>query len=64
MKKIHHFFQSEDGATAIEYALIAAGIAIVLITAVNLLGTNLTGTFNEIACELQGKDPDGAGGCV
>jgi len=64
MKKIHHFFQSEDGATAIEYALIAAGIAIVLIAAVNLLGVNLTGTFNEIACQLQGTTPDGNGGCT
>ena len=65
MKKIHHFLQSEDGATAIEYALIAAGIAIVLIAAVNLLGDNLTGTFNEIACQLQGKTYDaGTSACV
>jgi len=65
MKKIHHFVQSEDGATAIEYALIAAGIAIVIIAAVNLLGDNLTGTFKEIACQLEGKTYDASNdGCV
>jgi len=54
MKKIHHFFKSEDGATAIEYALIAAGIAVVILGAVQFLGGNLQGTFGDIACELKG----------
>ena len=54
MKKIHHFFKSEDGATAIEYALIAAGIAIVIIVGINLLGSNLNNTFSKIGCELRG----------
>jgi len=60
MKHIKHLIKREDGATAIEYALIAAGIAIVIIAAVNLLGDNLTGTFSEIACALQGGTFDAA----
>ena len=43
------FAQDESGATAIEYGLIAALIAVVIITAVTNVGTNLTGTFNRIA---------------
>ena len=40
------------GATAIEYGLIAAGISVVILTAVNLLGTNLTATFNTVAGKI------------
>lgn len=47
------FAKNESGATAIEYALIAAGIAVVIITAVNLVGTNLVGKFDEIAEALE-----------
>jgi pilus assembly protein Flp/PilA len=43
------FLRNESGATAIEYGLIAAGIAVVIITADQLIGTNLTGTFNTVA---------------
>jgi pilus assembly protein Flp/PilA len=43
------FVKDESGATAIEYGLIAAGIAVVIITAVQLVGTNLTAKFNSIA---------------
>jgi pilus assembly protein Flp/PilA len=43
------FLKNETGATAIEYGLIAAGIAVVIITAVKLVGTNLTTTFNSVA---------------
>ena len=46
---LRSFFKDEDGATAIEYGLIAAGIAVVIITAVRLVGTNLTATFNSVA---------------
>jgi pilus assembly protein Flp/PilA len=42
------FMHDECGATAIEYGLIAAGIAVVIITAVQLVGTNLQGTFNNV----------------
>lgn len=46
------FAADELGATAIEYGLIAASIAVVIITAVQLLGTNLTTIFNSVAGAL------------
>ncbi|PKQ08535.1 MAG: Flp family type IVb pilin [Alphaproteobacteria bacterium HGW-Alphaproteobacteria-12] len=46
------FAKNESGATAIEYALIAAGIAVVIITAVQLVGTRLTAMFQTIADAL------------
>ena len=51
-KILKSFAKDESGATAIEYGLIADGIAVVIITAVNLVGTNLTATFNTIAGSL------------
>ena len=48
MKKLMKLFKNESGATAIEYGLIAALIAVVIITAVGTVGTNLTATFEEI----------------
>ena len=46
---VTRFVQDESGATAIEYGLIAALIAVVIITAVTAIGTNLSGKFNNIA---------------
>ncbi len=46
---ITKFAQDESGATAIEYGLIAALIAVVIITAVTAIGTNLSGKFNNVA---------------
>lgn len=43
---------SEEGVTAIEYGLIAALIAVAIITAVTLVGTNLSSIFNYIAGKL------------
>ena len=43
------FLEDEAGATSIEYSLIAALIAVVIITAVTKLGTNLSNKFNTIA---------------
>jgi pilus assembly protein Flp/PilA len=48
-KFISRFIKDESGATAIEYGLIAALIAVVIIGAVSAVGTNLKGTFNNIA---------------
>jgi pilus assembly protein Flp/PilA len=48
------FVKDESAATAIEYGLIAALIAVVIITAVTTVGTNLTSTFNTIATKLSG----------
>ena len=47
------FWRDETGATAIEYGLIAAGISIVIIAAVNGLGTNLNGKFTSINNSLK-----------
>jgi pilus assembly protein Flp/PilA len=44
--------RNESGATAIEYGLIAAGIAIVIIGAVTGLGNSLTATFNTVSSSL------------
>ena len=46
--------KSENGATAIEYGLIAALIAVVIIAAVTVIGTQLTAAFTEIATGLGG----------
>ncbi len=48
-KFVTRFINDESGATAIEYGLIAALIAVVIITAVTTIGTNLKGTFNNVA---------------
>jgi pilus assembly protein Flp/PilA len=42
----------ESGVTAIEYGLIAALIAVVIIAALNTVGKNLTSTFNTVATNL------------
>jgi len=53
MSKIFAFLRDESGATAIEYGLIAALIAVVIITSVRLVGTNLIVTFNAIAAAVK-----------
>ena len=47
------FIREEEGATAIEYGLIASLIAVIIITAVALIGTNLSGTFNSVATHVK-----------
>lgn len=53
-KFMTRFAKDESGATAIEYGLIVALIAVVIITAVTTLGTKLNGAFTKI----NGKLPD------
>jgi pilus assembly protein Flp/PilA len=53
MKTIRRFLADETGATAIEYGLIAAGIAIAIITAVNGVGTKLSTKFVAISTALK-----------
>jgi pilus assembly protein Flp/PilA len=48
-KFITRFLKDESGATAIEYGLIAAGIAVVIIAAVTAVGSNLASTFSSAA---------------
>jgi pilus assembly protein Flp/PilA len=50
---LKNFVADESGATAIEYGLIAAGIAIAIITAVNGVGTQLSTNFNTISTSLK-----------
>jgi pilus assembly protein Flp/PilA len=45
-------FANEDGATAIEYGLIAALIAVAAVTVMGTVGTNLSSTFNTVATHL------------
>ncbi len=47
------FIDDRRGATAIEYGLIAAGIAVAIITVVQGLGTNLTNTFSSVSSALK-----------
>lgn len=52
MQFIKNFMQEEDGVTAIEYGLIAALIAVVIIVAVKAVGTKLNGVFLTIGAAL------------
>ena len=47
------FISDECGATAIEYALIAMGISIVIVAGVNGVGTNLSATFSTVSTSLK-----------
>jgi pilus assembly protein Flp/PilA len=47
------FLSDESGATAIEYGILAGGISIVIIVAVNGLGTTLSTNFNSINTSLK-----------
>jgi pilus assembly protein Flp/PilA len=49
MHMLRRFLQCERGATAIEYAIIAGGIAIAIVAAVNSVGTPLNTTFTSVA---------------
>ena len=53
MKTFRAFLADESGATAIEYALLAAGISLAIIAVVNGLGTKLNTKFTSINTSLQ-----------
>lgn len=50
---ILNFLRDEDGATAVEYGIMVALIAVVIIAAVTLVGQNLSALFNSVAAALQ-----------
>ncbi|HEV3372100.1 MAG TPA: Flp family type IVb pilin [Xanthobacteraceae bacterium] len=50
---VTRFLKNESGATAIEYGLIAAGIAVAIIAVVQGLGTNLNTTFGSVQTALK-----------
>ena len=52
LRQLKQFVRDEEGATALEYGLLAALIAAVIITAVTTLGTTLTTTFDNIATSM------------
>jgi pilus assembly protein Flp/PilA len=52
MTTIKRFVNDESGATAVEYGLLVALIAVVIITAVTTLGTNLANKFNSVATSV------------
>jgi pilus assembly protein Flp/PilA len=52
--KFSKLVRDESGATAIEYGLIAALIAVVIIGALTAVGTNLSSVFNNVATKLSG----------
>jgi len=54
MAQLQRFMKDESGATAIEYGLIAAGISVVIIGAVNAIGGKLNNTFTNISTQLGG----------
>ncbi len=53
MSKLIAFMKDESGATAIEYGLIAAGIAVAIIGVVNTLGSKLNTTFTSVSTQLK-----------
>jgi pilus assembly protein Flp/PilA len=53
MKILRRFLQDESAATAIEYGLIAALVALVIITGVNAVGTKLSTKFVSLAASLK-----------
>ena len=51
---VRKFVANESGATAIEYGLIAAGIAVAIIAAVGLMGDSLSSMFTDVGEKLSG----------
>jgi pilus assembly protein Flp/PilA len=61
MAKFLKLFKNEDGATAIEYGLIAALIAVAIISAVTAVGGSLTTTFEDVSAGLADAGTAGEG---
>lgn len=54
---VQKFVRDEEGVTAIEYGLIAALIAVVIIAGAQLVGTNLNALFNAVAAKITTATP-------
>ena len=52
-RKFRTFLTDESAAIAIEYALIAAGLSIVIVAAVNGIGTQMNTTFTNVATQIK-----------
>jgi pilus assembly protein Flp/PilA len=51
--KIRNFMKSEDGPTAVEYAVMLALIVVVCLGAIRTIGTNASTTFNKVSQQLK-----------
>ena len=51
--KMHRFLVSEDGPTAVEYAVMLALIIVVCLTAITAIGSNAANTFSSVSAKLQ-----------
>ena len=58
LKMLRRLKRTEDGVTAIEYGLIASLVAVVIIAAVTMVGTELTRTFDTIAASFPSSTED------
>ena len=58
--KVQRFLVSEDGPTAVEYAVMLALIVIVCLTAIQAIGTNANTTFNRIANSISSANTSGS----
>ena len=54
-KKVQRFVASEDGPTAVEYAVMLALIIAVCLGAIGTIGTNANATFNKVAGKIGGS---------
>jgi pilus assembly protein Flp/PilA len=52
LRYTRHFLASEDGPTAVEYAVMLALIVVVCLTAIQAIGTNANLTFNSVATQI------------
>jgi pilus assembly protein Flp/PilA len=55
VEKLRRFLVSEDGPTAVEYAVMLALIVIVCLTAIRAVGTNASATFTDVSTQLSGS---------
>ena len=60
VSKVQRFIKSEDGPTAVEYAIMLALIVIVCIAAIQAVGTAANGAFQNIESELSNRLPGAA----
>ena len=51
--KVRTFILDEEGASAVEYGLLVAGIAVAVMASIYLIGTNLNGKFDSVATQIQ-----------
>jgi pilus assembly protein Flp/PilA len=55
MEKIKKFFKDEEGATAMEYGILVALIAVAIIAGVTLFGSTLSSLFTSLAGDVPGS---------